>query len=825
MTNNRRVVKIFLASPGDLSEERKIAKAVVDEINEIHAEDYGYQVELVGWEDTVSVYGRPQATINRELERCELFLGLMWKRWGTQPNTTGPYSSGFEEEFMLSVRRRSSDGRPEISLLFKVVDAELLRDPGDELKKVLAFRNKLIEEKTLLFEDFTDSQDLGKKIRRCIYKFLQNLKHREIPGISDQIQAPIVITGKTKLMDINTMSSETRRSSARVTFIHDLISKIEQDAEQVPLSAVEVARFRLVANTLCTQGNDENSLGVHDANLLFAARESFPFDYNELTGLLVSGLEHYQNENTPLWHWLMMIERVTPQVLLLYSLRNSIYSAEVNVGALRAMRLTAEPISFHTAGNRQIYLNSWFADDAASALKIAALNYLGDFGIIADLPAIRTELEKNDYKTSSSAADAFIRINLRESREKAILALYDLQPASISKDVLSSLFRNGAVLSTGILLDGVGHQSPHVRRIVVELLCERGALPHATAEQLINDDDGKVRYEAVKFLTNNGRVFAGDEVKDIINKQVDNHRMGGLPTLLSGSDGQTYWEHFQQERLRTLSDKELEKALILEGIFDREPEFILAERHFKRRGDELRKAVDDQYKTKFFGALDTMTEKFRGESDLLKETRSLENYLCKKFTRRGLNIICSKGLPVDLARVRHALKSNFIEYAATDIDYLRKFGEWEDISLIINLMERPESSYNYPSEENYRVAARAIYVLGRKRLAEVLEMPAPAKLIFHLIIEISDMDFFSLDDLSISALLKSEDDAIRKIAAIKCIRALPKKRLSNLLDNYLRNQPRYYNVIHWLDFGVSISRNRTLQAVNRVLNQHTMNNT
>ena len=79
MAESRRLVKVFLASPGDLSDERKSAKIVVDEFNALLAEEFGYQVELVGWEDTVSVFGRPQATINRELDRCELFIGLMWK--------------------------------------------------------------------------------------------------------------------------------------------------------------------------------------------------------------------------------------------------------------------------------------------------------------------------------------------------------------------------------------------------------------------------------------------------------------------------------------------------------------------------------------------------------------------------------------------------------------------------------------------------------------------------------------------------------------------------------------------------------------------------
>ena len=135
MVDTRKVLKIFLASPGDLPEERRAAKGVVDEINGQFANALGYHVELVGWEDTISGFGRPQAIINAELDHCENFIGLMWKRWGTPPDQSGPYTSGFEEEFERAIEHRKKEGRPEISVLFKEIHADFLRDPGDELKK------------------------------------------------------------------------------------------------------------------------------------------------------------------------------------------------------------------------------------------------------------------------------------------------------------------------------------------------------------------------------------------------------------------------------------------------------------------------------------------------------------------------------------------------------------------------------------------------------------------------------------------------------------------------------------------------------------------
>lgn len=155
MSESRKIIRVFLASPGDLQDERKAAKAVVDEFNKLWADDLGYHVELVGWEDTISQYGRPQGTINQDLARCELVIGMIWKRWGTPPSKTGPFSSGFEEEFETSIASRREVGRPELALFFKAVDKELLRDPGEELKKVLTFKDGITAGKEICTKRLT----------------------------------------------------------------------------------------------------------------------------------------------------------------------------------------------------------------------------------------------------------------------------------------------------------------------------------------------------------------------------------------------------------------------------------------------------------------------------------------------------------------------------------------------------------------------------------------------------------------------------------------------------------------------------------------------
>jgi uncharacterized protein DUF4062 len=135
MSSSRKIVQIFLASPSDLPDERQAAKAVVDAFNKQWADWLGIQVELIGWEDTFKRFGRPQEQINLDLDRCEAFIGMLWRKWGTPPSKDGgPYTSGFEEEFERALANRTKSGRPEMTLFLKKIDPDFLKDQGPDLK-------------------------------------------------------------------------------------------------------------------------------------------------------------------------------------------------------------------------------------------------------------------------------------------------------------------------------------------------------------------------------------------------------------------------------------------------------------------------------------------------------------------------------------------------------------------------------------------------------------------------------------------------------------------------------------------------------------------
>jgi hypothetical protein len=168
MLEEMKIVSVFLASPGDLEQEREILKSSIERLNRIFAHQFGYEVHLIRWENIVGGFGRPQEIINRRLQSCEFFIGLVWNRWGSPPDVTGEHSSGFEEEYELALTLRKETGRPEMQMFFKNIDPKHEIDPGQQLKKVLEFKQRLVDQKILMFKEFETARELEELVQQAI---------------------------------------------------------------------------------------------------------------------------------------------------------------------------------------------------------------------------------------------------------------------------------------------------------------------------------------------------------------------------------------------------------------------------------------------------------------------------------------------------------------------------------------------------------------------------------------------------------------------------------------------------------------------------------
>lgn len=143
---SRKVLRLFLASPGDVAAERAIVREIVSEWNLAVGQKRGLQVDVIGWETHVAPdYGSDsQSIINRQIgdmKRCALFVGILKHRFGT-PTPREP--SGTYEEFKRAERVHKRNGKLRIMMYF--CDAPFAphgKADMEQKQKVLDFRSAI----------------------------------------------------------------------------------------------------------------------------------------------------------------------------------------------------------------------------------------------------------------------------------------------------------------------------------------------------------------------------------------------------------------------------------------------------------------------------------------------------------------------------------------------------------------------------------------------------------------------------------------------------------------------------------------------------------
>ena len=98
-------------------------------------------------------------------------------------------------------------------------------------------------------------------------------------------------------------------------------------------------------------------------------------------------------------------------------------------------------------------------------------------------------------------------------------------------------------------------------------------------------------------------------------------------------------------------------------------------------------------------------------------------------------------------------------------------------------------------------------------------MVMPERVFIELINICAITKFSQLSNDIIFTMLNNEKDDIRKSCSLKCIQSFKKSKLKAILNDYMsRDDCRYYNVIHWLDFGVAMPKDITKRAIELISN-------
>lgn len=817
MADLRSVIRVFLASPSDLTDERKAAKRVCDEANLNLANPFGYHVDLVGWEETVTGFGRPQELINKDLDQCDRFFGVLWKRWGTKPGPVSPYESGFEEEFRRTVARREEGQNVQVGLFLKDIDQDSLKDPGDQLKKVIAFRDELNADQRVYYETFGDSRDFEDKFRRALYK-----------SVRDQIQADSIETiAKTQAPDTESLKQASAEPAADTGVMAEvsahfryLMDAMKDRDPDVPLFPDEIARLRLFSLSFSSNSNDEAFLQPHDANLIYKNADVDKLAHREKYTLLRSGLCNFSAENTPLWKWKGELDAPTLNVLPLYSAIKD--PPQVRINALRALAFLGESIRDDFLLHRKTLIDGWF-DDTSPELRNAALRYLSEAGEPADADVIDREIARADHQTLAAAIEAAIILASRVTTSIAIERIFELDPAAPSGRLLDLLRAGMPEMSVDDVRRGLDLKSDILRAVFAEEASNRKIIDEPTARQLAQDGNALIRHIAARALFDMRLIGDPTQAKSIIVKPRQLSSGLGVGLLNLGShdaQGQRQYEEFIKDSLRKLDLSDLRERAARSDAVNYDPVFALAEREFQKSRGNLVSHISDGFEKVFESYLEGIGESTEA-SKVRERWKGLRQDVCLELVRRALLVLIRAGGEEELPTIRDGLDKHNVRWKPEFIEYLAKYGDREDIPRFIKLLDNLDYSETtilgaVTDNRRIKLAGWAISRAIKGNLSEVPTDIVKGPLLAHTIAALPLRSIKEGDDDLITSLLRDESEVVRKFTALKTAASLTKKRLAELLERQLRSEDTYYyNVVYWLDFGVSMRRPIVTGAVRR----------
>lgn len=194
MPRNETVIGVFVASPSDVSEERKALESVVHELNKTWSKNLNLRLDLIKWEtDIYPGFGEySQDVINEQVnDEYDVFVAIFWGRSGTP---TKRAESGTIEEFNRAYNKYKADADSvDIMVYFKDHPIPPSKMNYEQLKIIQDLKHEL-GEKGGLYWEFENTEDFESLLRSHLSKVAQKWSSK-----SNAIINSANLTGSTDL--------------------------------------------------------------------------------------------------------------------------------------------------------------------------------------------------------------------------------------------------------------------------------------------------------------------------------------------------------------------------------------------------------------------------------------------------------------------------------------------------------------------------------------------------------------------------------------------------------------------------------------------------
>ncbi|MEP1572797.1 DUF4062 domain-containing protein [Roseibium album] len=811
--DNIKIVRVFIGSPGGLDEERRAAREVVNEVNTGNAEHWGCQFNLVGWEDTIPGYQRPQDKINEDLDKCDYFLGVLWNWWGTKPSKEkGEFTSGFHEEFCRARSHIESGRMKDMAIYFKSVEVPAGMEPGEPIRRVLEFRKECIAEKKVFFKDFATMDQFRNLVRNKLTEIGWRESKKLASSTSDRSQSGLSPEGSS-----DTKTSDSSKSWLIDEEAREFLSEMSQrPLEWEETNSHEIARFRLIGFALSRAGNDHSYLGNHDANLIYKHLKNSRLSDQEIRALIDCGIVGFSAQNVPLWHWLT-IGKNGRDFFSRVSFLAVVGEDAEKKNAIHILELAGQPIpSINHLYDKEDVLRFWLNDTEDNNTFEAAISLLSANASHEDISLIEEICSECSPHRQSKIEGAIAEIISKSSCDLALQRLIEKKVDKIDTHFVRFLFDQPSSLPTSTLALCLSAKDDNLRLAAVKVLSVRNEISLEAAQTLLSDNSHEIRLIAAENLKNHGHELDDKIVKKALIIEKSAFGLGINPFRAKEKDA-TYYEQYLSNRLAELDYKQLREKVNEVGVFAEKELFAMYSKYKSKTQNEIRRNLNDGFKNFFNEHIKKGVDTGRYDDDFLSKISKLEEFIRAQLCSNSLSVLCKLKKEKDLPLIRKIVDEFDVNENEDILQYFARFGDWSDIDRIVNIKDETvggtsllsmRSTTKFPSQK-----ASAIISIGRDRIADVLALELENTIKVSLAKQLPNKSISSLDIEILLRELNREEQDYRAIFALRCAQSLPKSRIKSLIDRYVGSDDyRYYNSIHWLDLALSLP-NRLVKEI------------
>ena len=774
------VLTVFLASPSDLGAERQIVRDVADRLNSVLNRTVGWTIELLGWEDTMPGISRPQALINADVDACDLFIGMLWHRWGTPPGS-GDYTSGFEEEFDLALTRRGTSGAPEVWLFFKRVDPDRVEDAGEQLKRVLAFRRAQEAGKELLYREFSDTNDWRDRLYNWLLEYVLSLalpgREARTPSESPEAAAAAAVTETTAAARSQDMSIDAHAYDLLAEALKPIIAAVSRNDLDSVLTddnaRFVAARSFLLAAHLMAHLNAYGLLGTHEINLMYRYRGRFTPTRRE-GSLVLRTVVAGRFDTTPGWYWFREVEGdlVVP-LLQAFAITDS--EAAVRRGALDLLRRLEVSLT-------QQFIAAALSDDEEPirSLTRSYIEEIGDAGVIPILQGLVEAFPDRDPKLFGTILKLAAKFD-----PALVLTSTDVRFSGHYTDAVPILRQTISVLSEVQLRAALSHPDTGVRAAALAELVDRGMILKDEAVGAMTDWSAEAKAVVYRTMVRVGLPITPAEVRSAVP--------AGKRTLLGFGRAIIAPEEIVEALLTTWSTERLRSAIDWFSVDGPMAYKLLAARDPSLL--PLRDDLADDFKALKTASIDKIRLRSPEAAQALEEAFSKENlneFILGKFAGSALAGLAVSSTAADVVVARKHLSPESSAVRAA-IRIVKQHGDESDVPSLLAVADKGFGEAKAEAIEAALALARDLHGAAETILAKADATTGPL-VIRHLMSNRS-----AESELLVAAALRSPDQNTRSAAVLYFAAAYEPVELQALLERYMDESPCYYSVVCWLD--------------------------